>query len=959
MTRPDPFTEEQVDSCEIVYITKYFGKLDSGIAFADRFYLAALARSPMLSLVYGNRLPDQIASDGLLYTTSLVEYRQHDPKVQVVNGLGSYHEFLKAGFFPEHDGSYKVAIIHDEPAAYDFYSTSVWNRESVVNEMMSAFDAFVFVSSQCQEQWMELDELAGKSAFYLPNTCAEEDMIRQSLAAETRAECRTRLGYDDDVANLLVLATVQPRKAQHRVVEAVHALRSERPDLHIKLRLVGRHTQRAYAQELQEYVVEQGLGDVVDLVGEVDKEAALEHVRASDVLVLSSESEAMPLVLLEAMLLGTPIIAAPAGGVTEVVDESCAYLFDLDAPDSLKQQIVLALDDPARTAGLAALARERYDHQFSNETFFRRFDEVLSGILDARLVADTADEHFGSDATVSGLRSELRQNEDEGTVLSLRGQPTTRLSDVRTALARGGPIDSCSAVLDGATVDQALDLCAAFVRDGMTMTRLERTATGVEVDLRRWTARDDTFFLTHRNVRHDQILYGDLVRASRVRRGNPRAERELSAIKRSARYRLVNTLVRPFARMRVIRAAWRTSKSTVARARSLRNRHQPQTIAELPADTPLTPANVVVVNSPLQLMASTSLMDLRADDPSLPRVALVFSTSGSADFGERLALLARSSGNFDEVIEFTEIYQTVYESKVTFKRCISFKNQIKDVLGQYSAAEIYLPGFLSARAQKLLIEVFTGSTIRLYEDGVGSYVPKQIKHVDSGIVDRVGSGDCAEAHHIRLISSVDLMLDSIPVPPQYSSSAQRIRFPDVRVGDYAIDYERFQKEFGAVPRSFVPGSTLLLLQNFSDHLEAAGYTLDMEREMNDRMIRSLVAAGHRVVVRPHPRASAPMWSSSWDAAPNVDIWTDQPGLPVEVLIDYENPPASLVGISSSCLFYLSGVDGITAYRYPDESVDTLLSYCNDEFASALAIAVDVLQPVSLDTAQATTSGGPE
>src|SRR4051812_16396577 len=82
------------ETYDIAYLTSYLGKLDTGIAFTDRAYLAALAGSAYSTLVLGNSLTPQHAGDGLAYTTSLAEYRRRDPLLHLVNGLGSYVSHL-------------------------------------------------------------------------------------------------------------------------------------------------------------------------------------------------------------------------------------------------------------------------------------------------------------------------------------------------------------------------------------------------------------------------------------------------------------------------------------------------------------------------------------------------------------------------------------------------------------------------------------------------------------------------------------------------------------------------------------------------------------------------------------------------------------------------------------------------------------------------------------------------
>jgi hypothetical protein len=348
-----------------------------------------------------------------------------------------------------------------------------------------------------------------------------------------------------------------------------------------------------------------------------------------------------------------------------------------------------------------------------------------------------------------------------------------------------------------------------------------------------------------------------------------------------------------------------------------------------------------VFNSPMQLMAFLSLWDSHYRDGApagTPLVALIYSTNGAKDFVDQLRAVCARTGRFEAIEDITPEYSALYGGKLDFKRCVAFKSQLMRRTARYEFDTMFIAAFMSARAQKMLYESFSESTIRLFEDGIGSYIPKRIKMVDHGLVDRVSSGDCAEAHHIRLVRSVDLMLSSLPVPPQYHSDVPRIEFPELKVASYTIDYHAFGATFDAQRRRFGPREVLLLTQNFSDHLGGAGYTAEMERSMNDGVIADLLARGYRVVIRPHPRASAELWGTDWRHDPRVSVWAGASAYPVEVLIDYEAPPELLVGLSSSCLFYLRDFRGLSVYRYADRHVSALYALANEEYRAMIDLA---------------------
>ena len=76
---------------------------------------------------------------------------------------------------------------------------------------------------------------------------------------------------------------------------------------------------KEYADMIESMVDSLGLRDNYHYLGFVDDVPAL--MRSLDILVLSSTSEACPMVVLEAMSVGLPVVAANVGGVEEILKE--------------------------------------------------------------------------------------------------------------------------------------------------------------------------------------------------------------------------------------------------------------------------------------------------------------------------------------------------------------------------------------------------------------------------------------------------------------------------------------------------------------------------------------------------------------------------------------------------------------------------------------------------------------
>lgn len=106
------------------------------------------------------------------------------------------------------------------------------------------------------------------------------------------------------------------------VVERLNQRSLEENAQGIRAKIVGNGPQ---AEEVRKEISIRGLGDVVDLVGEIpDHEGVISHLRSAKVLVLPSTREGFGLVLVEAMACGTLVAAYDIPAVRETIGPELA-----------------------------------------------------------------------------------------------------------------------------------------------------------------------------------------------------------------------------------------------------------------------------------------------------------------------------------------------------------------------------------------------------------------------------------------------------------------------------------------------------------------------------------------------------------------------------------------------------------------------------------------------------------
>ena len=139
-----------------------------------------------------------------------------------------------------------------------------------------------------------------------------------TVDAALRRRLRGELGCAEDQILFLAVGNPRPEKGFEDLIDAAAILKHQ---VHERMRFMvavaGKMTDSAYCRMLQARVERQGVGDVLKFIGfQKDMKAAYS---AADVFVLSSRSEGLPMVVLEAMTAGRPVIATRVGGVPAAV----------------------------------------------------------------------------------------------------------------------------------------------------------------------------------------------------------------------------------------------------------------------------------------------------------------------------------------------------------------------------------------------------------------------------------------------------------------------------------------------------------------------------------------------------------------------------------------------------------------------------------------------------------------
>jgi len=204
--------------------------------------------------------------------------------------------------------------------------------------------------------------------------------INTSLTVNSDAGKKIREQYRlaDNQPVIGTVANLFQRKGYEYLIPAIVEVRRKIPDLHCLI--IGEGDPNYYAL-LMEMVQKQGLNQAITFTG--FQSAVLAHIAAMDIFVLPSLMEGFGIVLLEAMMMGKPIVATNVGGIPEIVDDTVTgFLVPQRDSSALAQRILCLLENQKLREQLGSKGKSRVVELFSIDRTVRQL-ETLYGELTA------------------------------------------------------------------------------------------------------------------------------------------------------------------------------------------------------------------------------------------------------------------------------------------------------------------------------------------------------------------------------------------------------------------------------------------------------------------------------------------------------------------------------------------------------------------------------------------------
>jgi glycosyltransferase involved in cell wall biosynthesis len=227
-------------------------------------------------------------------------------------------------------------------------------------------DALQAVSASCRRQLEAWGH--GQPIVEFPSWI-DLDLFEQAAARRTTER-------NGGTPEILYAGYLVPRKGVSYLVEAFARVADRLEGA--RLVIAGRAENAAYARELEQMVARFGLQGRVAFTGTLPQPELARRMADARALVLPSLAEGLPRVVLEAMSVGTPVIATSVAGIPQLIEDGrTGLLVPPGNSAALAERLVWILTHGEAAAAMAERAREaiarNYSHRLYTDGYARLF----------------------------------------------------------------------------------------------------------------------------------------------------------------------------------------------------------------------------------------------------------------------------------------------------------------------------------------------------------------------------------------------------------------------------------------------------------------------------------------------------------------------------------------------------------------------------------------------------------
>jgi colanic acid/amylovoran biosynthesis glycosyltransferase len=185
---------------------------------------------------------------------------------------------------------------------------------------------------------------------------------------------------DSKDITIITVARLCEDKGLQYGIRAIKKLQDQKPELHLKYNIIGAGP---LENRLNSLVRELNLNTVVHFLGPMEEEGVRRNMQSAHIYLLPSVAEALPVVLMEALSTGLPVVATTVGSISQLImNGKTGFLVPPRDIDALSDRLIYLIEHPELWPQMgqrgSEFIKKNYDIKILNKRLTQIYSQLLS-----------------------------------------------------------------------------------------------------------------------------------------------------------------------------------------------------------------------------------------------------------------------------------------------------------------------------------------------------------------------------------------------------------------------------------------------------------------------------------------------------------------------------------------------------------------------------------------------------
>lgn len=259
----------------------------------------------------------------------------------------------------------KKVILHLHGSEFEiFYNNSNQKIKNMIKNLLESVDSVIVLG----ENWERIIKSIA------PN--AKIDIFKNAVnVPDYKAQ------WSDEKINILFLGVLIKRKGIYELIEAINELNKNGVIKNKKLNFLIAGSgieEKSIKNKINEY----NISYCVEMLGWINRDMKEMLFNKSQIFILPSYNEGLPMAILEAMSYGIPVISTDVGSVSEVViNDKTGYLISPGSIKEIIESIKLIIANENAWKAKSSICKKIIEEEFNEEKYFKKIEHLYKYML--------------------------------------------------------------------------------------------------------------------------------------------------------------------------------------------------------------------------------------------------------------------------------------------------------------------------------------------------------------------------------------------------------------------------------------------------------------------------------------------------------------------------------------------------------------------------------------------------